>query len=60
MKTVVLGKKIENTYGIDTKQKEIKMPNGEVKMVFTDKPVITKDSKIIDWSELCSFEGEPR
>lgn len=60
MKTVVLGKKIENVYDVDYKWKETKDTNGDVKTVYTDKPEIKKTSNVIGWGEICSFKGEPR
>lgn len=60
MKTRVFGKKIENIYDVDYKWKEVKDSSGETKIVYTDKPIITKESKVKEWVELCSYEGEPR
>lgn len=60
MKTRLFGKKIENIYDVDYKSKEIKDDNGKTKTVYTDKPIITKDSKVKEWVELCSYDGEPR
>lgn len=60
MKTKVFGKKIENIYGVDYKWKSIKDENGEDKSVYTDKPTLTRESKVKEWVELCSYEGEPR
>lgn len=57
MRTVILGKEIENTYDIDCKKKEIKNENGESSMVFYGKPELIKEEKI-SWQEICSFEGE--
>lgn len=60
MRTVILGKIIEELYSVDSKLKEIEDENGEIKDVFTGIPVITKKEKIVDWREICSFDGEPR
>ena len=60
MKTRLFGKKIENIYDVDHKQKEIKDENGDFKTVYTGKPTITKETKVKEWSELCSYDGEPR
>lgn len=60
MRTVLLGKKIENIYDVNYKWKEIKDENGESKTVFTGKPEVTKETKIEEWVELCSYKGEPR
>lgn len=60
MRTVVLGKKIENVYSVDYKWKEIKDENGDKKTVYTGKPEIKIEKKVKEWSELCSYEGEPR
>ncbi len=61
MRTVVFGKRIENHYIIKNNQKEIHdEANYCSKWVFTAKPTIEKEVEIVDWSELLSFEGEPR
>lgn len=60
MRTVLFGKKIQNIYEVDHKWKEIKDDNGEVKTVYTDKPEVTKKQEIKEWTELCSYKGEPR
>lgn len=60
MKTKVFGKKIENIYGVDHKWKSIKDENGEDKTVYTDKPTLTRESKVREWIELCSYKGEPK
>lgn len=60
MKTRVFGKKIENIYDVIHNWKQIEDNNGETKTVYTDKPSINKTRKIKEWSELCSYEGEPR
>ena len=57
MKTRLFGKKIENIYDVDHKQKEIKDENGDFKTVYTGKPTITKETKVKEWSELCSYDG---
>ena len=59
MKTVVLGKNIENIYKVDSKQKTIIDKDGKEKVVYTDIPVITKESNIVGNPELCSFKGRP-
>lgn len=60
MKTVVLGKIIENVYEVDTKQKKINDKDGKVKIVYTGKPVMNKSTEIKEWKEICNFTGEPR
>lgn len=60
MKTKLFGKKIENIYEVDHKWKQIEDNDGEMKTVYTDKPIITKTPKVKSWSELCVYEGEPR
>ena len=60
MKTKVFGKKIENNYIIKSNQKSIQDENGCDKLVFTARPVITKEKKIVGWVELHSFDGQPR
>lgn len=36
------------------------MRTGEIKTVYIDKPLINKTRKVKKWTELCSYEGEPR
>ena len=61
MRTVVFGKRIENHYIIkDNKKEVLDEKNCFSKWVFTAKPTIEKEIEIVDWSELLSFEGEPR
>ena len=60
MITRVFGKKIENYYDVDHKWEQIKDNNGDFKTIYTDKPTITKETKVKEWTELCSYEGEPR
>lgn len=59
MRTVIYGKVIENTYEVNTKQKDIKDENGEIKTVYMDKPVVVKKSKVDHWVELYSYDGTP-
>jgi hypothetical protein len=60
LRTVVLGKKIENKYKVISNQKEIKDNDGNLKTVYTDRPSIDKKPEVKEWVELCSYEGEPR
>lgn len=60
MVTRVFGKIIENIYDVDDKLVQITDENGDTKVVYTGKPTITKETKVKEWSELCSYEGEPR
>ena len=60
MKSVVLGKVIENVYSVDTKTKTIKDEHGEEKVVYTAKPVLNKEEKVKEWRYILHFEGEPR
>lgn len=60
MNTRVFGKKIENVYDINHNWKQIKGVDGEFRTVYFGKPVITKESKVVAWVELCSYNGEPR
>ena len=60
MKSVVLGKVIENVYSVDTKTKTIKDEHGKEKIVYIAKPVLNKESKTKEWREILHFEGEPR
>ena len=60
MITRVFGKKIENFYEVFHNWKQVEDDNGEIRTVYTDKPTINKARKVKEWSELCSYEGEPR
>lgn len=60
MKSVVLGKVIENVYSVDPKTTTIKDEHGEEKVVYTAKPVLNKESKIKEWRYILHFEGEPK
>ena len=59
MRTVILGKVIENVYDVDYKWTQIKDEEGEMKTVYTDKPVVVKKEGIKEWKELCSYDGRP-
>lgn len=59
MRTVILGKKIENYYDVDHKWTTVEGENGGSKTVYTAKPALIKTPKI-EWAEICSYEGEPR
>ena len=39
MRTVVLGKVVENVHDVNFNWKEIKDSNGEIKIVYTAKPI---------------------
>lgn len=60
MITRVFGKKIENFYEVIHNWKQIEDNDGDTKTVYTGKPTINKVRKVKEWSELCSYEGEPR
>lgn len=60
MITRVFGKIIENIYDVDDKLVQITDENGNKKDVYTGKPAVTKETKVKEWSELCSFQGEVR
>ena len=59
-RVVVLGKKIENIYSVDSKKTEVKDDNNGFKIVYTDKPCLVKQSEVKEWVEICSYKGEPR
>jgi hypothetical protein len=59
MRTVVLGKKVNNIYEVIPHTKEITDKDGNTKKVFTAKPEIKKTQEVSEWTELCSFDGEP-
>ena len=60
MTTRVFGKKIENVYDVIYNTKQVEDNDGNMKTVYTAKPQINKVRKVKEWSELCSYEGEPR
>lgn len=60
MITRVFGKKIENVYDVIYNTKRVEDNDGKMKTVYTAKPQINKTRKIREWSELCSYEGEPK
>lgn len=60
MRTVILGKKIENVYEVNHNWKTIDDGNGGVKTVYTGKPTLVMTPRIKEWTEICSYDGEPR
>lgn len=60
MITRVFGKKIENVYDVVCDMKQVEDDDGKMKSVYIKKPRINKTRKVREWSELCSYEGEPR
>ena len=60
MITRVFGKKIENVYDVVCDMKQVEDDDGKMKSVYIEKPRINKTRKVREWSELCSYEGEPR
>lgn len=60
MRTVILGKKIENVYEVNHNWKTIDDGNGGVKIVYTGKPTLVMTPHIKEWTEICSYDGEPR
>ncbi len=60
MRTVILGKKIENVYEVNHNWKTIDDGNGGIKTVYTGKPTLVMTPHIKEWSEICSYDGEPR
>lgn len=60
MRTVILGKKIENVYEVNHNWKTIDDGNGGIKTVYTGKPTLVMTPYIKDWTEICSYDGEPR
>jgi hypothetical protein len=60
MKSVVLGKVIENHFSVEPKTEPVVDEHGEEKVVYTGKPVLIETPKVKEWKEICSFEGEPR
>ena len=60
MKTVILGKKIENVYEVNHNWKTIDDGNGGVRTVYTSKPTLVMTPRIKEWAEICSYDGEPR
>lgn len=60
MRTVILGKKIENVYEVNHNWKTIDDGNSGVKTVYTGKPTLVMIPHIKEWTEICSYDGEPR
>jgi len=60
MRTVVFGKKMEHYYKVDSKRQDIRKNDGTYETIFTGKPELFKESKIIGWEEILSYEGTPR
>ncbi len=60
MKTVILGKKIENYYEVNHHWKDVEDGKGGLITVYADKPTIIKTPKIKEWAEICSYDGVPR
>lgn len=60
MRTVILGKKVENVYEVNHNWKTIDDGNGGVKTVYTDKPTLVMTPHIKEWAEICSYDGDPR
>lgn len=57
MLTKVKGKVILNKYRVESNLKEIKKDN-KLKTVYTARPTLVKESNIIDWHDICKFNGE--
>lgn len=58
MKSVVLGKVVDNYYKLVSNTKTVNQ-NGEDVTIFEKKPEMIKEKKIREWKEICSFKGEP-
>lgn len=58
MKTKVKGKIIENTYCLKNNLKEIKKDD-ESKFVYTARPELIKETRFVDWKDICEFSGYP-
>lgn len=52
MKTIVMGKKVTNNY-------EVVVKRGEDNK-FTERPYLTMNDSIIEWEEICKYEGVPQ
>lgn len=55
MKTIIQGKNIKTTYGVDSKQKTIKNGLGEDVVVYTGKPKLKKNTEIDNWETIKEF-----
>jgi hypothetical protein len=60
LRTVILGKKIENVYEVNYNRKFIDGGNGKKRTVYTSKPTLVMTPRIKEWTEICSYDGEPR
>ena len=52
MKTIVMGKKVTNNYEVVVKRDEDNK--------FTERPYITVNDSIIEWEDICEYEGAPQ
>jgi hypothetical protein len=57
MKTIIKGKNLKTTYGVNNNTKEIKDENGALKIVYTAKPELTK---VVDttWETIAEFDED--
>lgn len=58
MLTRVKGKVILNKYRVESNLKKIKKDN-KSELVYTARPTLIKESNVIDWQDICKFNGEP-
>ena len=56
MKTIIQGKNLRTTYGVNFNQKTIKNNKGEDVIVYTDKPELTKETVIDNWETIAECD----
>jgi hypothetical protein len=56
MRTIIQGKNLRTTYGVDHKQKTIKDDKSDPITVYTGKPEITKETELIGWETIAEFD----
>ncbi|MBU5331748.1 hypothetical protein KQI61_06025 [Anaerocolumna aminovalerica] len=56
MKTIIQGKNLKTTYGIDYKWKTIKNDKGDDVTVYIGKPKLTKKTELIEWETIAEVD----
>lgn len=56
MKTIIQGKILKTTYGVDDKRKTIQVNNERSVKVYTGKPELTKNTEIVSWETIAEFD----
>ena len=56
MKTIIQGKNLRTTYGVNFNQEAIKNDKNENTIVYTDKPELTRNKEIINWETIAECD----